>query len=237
MFKARSASPARRRRLRRRWILATTMLAATAAHGADYAFWGPSAKRDKNFGLEVSSLDSVWDYDGVDVDTRIERIGIHWHETLSPRFHGGISLGWMDVTEFSNSVVEGSTNPGYFLGIDLRGLLVAQPRFQLSTRFGASYNSALGASDSELEELSWYEVELALTAQAILGEHVGLYGGGSLAAVDGRRDGDVVVSFESSTAESAFVGLDLRVDRSGHIGFQVQTGRLEGGLLYFRRWF
>jgi len=225
------------RRIAWHWILACAFLSVTPAFGADYAFWQPTAKRDKNFAFEISSFDSVWNYEGADVDTRVERVGINWQETLSPKFHGGVNLGWINVTEFSSPIVEGGTIPGYFVGIDLRGLLIAQPRFQLATRLSATYNNALGGNDAALEELSWYDIEVALTAQIILGEHVGLYGGGSLAALDGRRSGDTTIAFESKESESAFVGLDLRVDRSGHIGFQVQTGRLEGGLLYFRRWF
>ncbi len=194
-----------------------------------------------DFNVHLQSATSDWRYDNETRRTRIGRAGFGWSETLSPRFSGGLLLGYLDLSQADNPIDNGQITTGYYAGLQLNGKIIDTKFLSLKLDLSFIYNSTQKTREDQRVNNVWTQAEANLIARVPLGKRIGIQLGANTYNISGeqRNSGDIssINDFSETTRTGYSAGIDVAVDRSGSIGFDLFAGNREGGRIYFRRRF
>ena len=208
-------------------------------------FTGLSTSHADTRGLDVGmSLykDNIdLNYSGELRETRLTNLDISWIELLGPAIYGGIELGYLEFTQYSNPIPTGQTGSGGYLGLNLSFLMLDTRYFQLLTRLGYRYSYATHHSEGQSVDWDWHQGLIELNGKLAFSDRLAMTLGVSAIAIDGREraDGTVTLAqpFKADQPLSGHLGLQLGLDPDSTIGIQVDVGSLRGGRLTIRRLF
>ncbi len=194
-----------------------------------------------NVGLEFGQNKTDFNYSGDIRETRLTRLGVIWFEPLAPSILGGVELGYLEYTQYSNPIAAGQTGSGEYIGLNLSFLMVTNPHFELLTRLTYRYNDVRHKIDEQVVDLDWHEGRIGLHGKLKFNDSVAMSLGASAHAIDGREatSGPITQAqpFKANEAISGHFGLQLGLDHAGTIGIEIDIGALEGGRLIFQRIF
>lgn len=194
-----------------------------------------------NVGIEFGQNKTDFDYSGEIRETRLTRLGVVWFENLTPAILGGVELGYLEFTQYSNPIPAGQTGSGEYIGINLSFLLVNSQHFELLTRFAYRYNDVRHKIDDQSVDTDWHEGRMGLHTKFKFSDSVAMSLGASAFAIDGREatSGPITQAqpFKANEAISGHFGLQLGLDHAGTIGIEIDIGALQGGRLTFQRIF
>ena len=180
-------------------------------------------------------------YSGNLRETRLTNLEVSWIELLAPSIYGGIELGYLELTQYSNPIPTGQTGGGGFLGLNMSFLLLDTQHFQLLTRLGYRYSEARRTTEGQTVDWDWHQGLIALEGKLSFSERFAMILGVSAIAIDGRERADGTVTqaqpFKADEPLSGHLGLQLGLDPDSTIGIQVDVGSLRGGRLIIRRVF
>ena len=198
-------------------------------------------RRGLHVGLEFGQDKIDLDYSGVQRETRLSRLGVLWYEKLSPSIVGGVELGYLEFTQYSNPIPAGQTGSGEYIGLNLAFLLIETTHFDLLTRLDYRYNDARHSLDDQKINWDWHEGSIGIYSTFKFSNAISLTLGASALAIDGRESATGTITeaqpFKADEPFSGHVGLDLGLDHAGTIGIEISTGSLRGGRLSFQRIF
>jgi len=195
-----------------------------------------------NVGVELGKTKSDWDFSGSIRETRLTRFGIFWNEPLTASIYGGVELGHLEITQYSNPIPAGQTGGGEYIGINLSFLILNTRSFELLSRIAYRYNDARHSIDDQTVEWDWHEGQLGLYSRLKFTDTFSLSAGVSARAIDGRETATGPVSeaqpFRADGSSiSGHLGAQLTLDDAGTIGIEIDTGSVRGGRLSFERVF
>jgi len=195
-----------------------------------------------DFALHLERSDIRLRYDGVTYDSTVERLGVALTQSLGPGLDGILSAGYEDITQSDNPDLAGQAPNGYYGGIALRGHLLSSRRFDATVSLHYSYHhlDAAPASDQDIT-LTWHQAWTELAAGFRPSARLRLFAGARYGFVNGdqRLSGSInrTTRFQQDTGTGYFGGLDVNVDRTGHIGLRVDGGQFRGAEMFFARRF
>lgn len=197
--------------------------------------------RPVDFAMQYQYLTTDLDYGDDKFDTRIWTLGASWYEVFSPRFHGGLKLGYVDVSQSDNPLEAAQTTSGYYLGIVLRTIAWQADAFQTDFNLEYAYYSTDGSQDTQNVDMNWHQFDFSLMGRYRLPAGLRLNGGVSYVLIDGeqRPSGPVSTNtdFDEDQKPSVHLGLSKEIEPDSHIGFEGFVGQRDGWLLSFQRWF
>ena len=180
-------------------------------------------------------------YSGNLRETRLTNLDVSWIELLAPSIYGGIELGYLEITQYSNPIPTGQTGSGGYLGLNMSFLMFDAHHFQLLTRLGYRYSEASHHSEGQTVDWDWHQGLIALEGKLFFSDRFAMVLGVSAIAIDGRERADGTVTqaqpFKADEPLSGHLGLQLGLDPDSNIGIQVDVGSLRGGRLTIRRIF
>lgn len=174
-------------------------------------------------------------------ETALSTLGIAWVERLLPRVYGSLQFGYLEISQPNNPIPAARVTEGSYAGISLHGLLYQGDRLKIDMTVDYRYQQADSNQDDQNIEHTWHQTGLGLQGSYQLIQPLSVSLGVSYHALSGeqRASGNLnqTLKFEEDTHTGYAVGLDLRVERGGHLGLEVYGGNFRGVGLYFRRWF
>jgi len=173
--------------------------------------------------------------------TDIDSLDVIWHQTLNPWLDGIIKLGFLGITQDSNPVPEGQSTTGQYLGIGLRFHLYPGDYLKLFADLDYQYADAESTSTSQTVQMRWHQLSAQLQAEIKLFQYSYLTLSAGTLKIDGDEHASgtttAVISFKNAKSEFGRLGFKIGVDPISHIGIEVVVGAMEGGRIYFQRWF
>lgn len=164
-----------------------------------------------------------------------------WHEHLNNWLDGSIKMGILGVSQGSNPIPEGQSSSGEYLGLGLRFQLYPGTDLKLFADLDYQFSSTRSDTTTQKVESSWHQVSAQLQAEIRLFEYTYLTLAGGTLSIDGDEDATgtttAVVTFKNAKSEFGRLGFKIGVDPSSHIGIEIVKGSMEGGRIYFSRWF
>jgi len=198
-------------------------------------------EKQTDFNLHLQSVKSDWRYDNARYRTRISRAGFGWSETLGPYLSGGLSLGYLDLSQADNPLDTAKLSSGYYGGLQLEGQIIETRYLKLKLNLSFLYNDTQNQDASQKLTNVWTQTEIKLLARIPVSERLSLRLDLNSYRLRGeQRNSGSVSSIDNFTHDQSMgysAGLDVAVDRNGSIGFDWSGGSREGGRVYFQRLF
>lgn len=198
----------------------------------------PGTAFDLHFARENLAVDYADGSAGGDL--RVRRLGLSFHEALSPSTRLGIRLGWAGLTQTGREATRGVDPTGYFAELDFAAQWPR--RAPLALDLGASwrYTSVDETDDAgNRTELDWQSAELRPALRIGLGEAVGLRFGASVIAIDGDelRQGtaSATTRFDAETNTGGFAAIDLAWADGDAITLRARGGNPAGVYVSFEQ--
>ena len=219
-------------------FLVTPMLALAFYSQPSLADYQPGSIR---YALDIERTKSDWQYGTSRFRSKQSLIGISWEEALAPRMKGGISIGYLDLSQPDNPIPAAQVTTGYYAGLNLSLLLLSTDSLQTTLYLDYSYRNSRGTQNSQTAEFVWYQSEAGLQLNWQFLRQTYLIVGGSYHLTDGeqRLSGTLnqVTVFEQDQHTGYQAGLAYQVDRSGAVGASWLGGNRDGVRIYFNRAF
>ncbi len=218
-------------------ILVFMLMAAPMVH-ADGSVYLSSA------GLGVDAYgehsETTFDYNGVPVETRSNRIGLSVQEYYSPWLQPGLTIGYLDVSQNNNPVTNGMDLSGEFVGISLNADALQSESFDLNLGVSYTYNQAEDNLSSQSSKLQWHEVVTSIGTRYKL-DALHLVAGGFVQTIDGDETANGVLTstrnFGHDDSVGAYAGIDLLVPSGGRIVIRVDSGARDNVRISFQQSF
>ena len=193
------------------------------------------------FSLDVGNDTTDFNLSANTYETKSEKLGISWYEPFTPYFHGGLELGYINLTQLDNSLTSAKFTSGQYIGLLLRFLPISFDLFSLSLNANYRYNSTQGTSMNQETRFVWNETLISTELSFQPTSLVGLTAGVEYQLIDGsqRDSGTItqVTAFNTSKNPGYRLGIDITTNRTGVVGFEWFTGFRSGTRLYFTRKF
>jgi hypothetical protein len=172
------------------------------------------------------------------VETRINRLGMQISDHVTGGLWIGIHGGYLSMSQSGNPATQGMDLGGWFLGTSGRWRFLEAGPVALSLLGQYTYNDADSSLDNQRTRYSWHHYGAGLESAFRL-DAVQLRLGVDYSAVDGdeKASGPVQRTLSLSEDESVTsrAALDLFVDPTGWITFQVESGGRRGAGIWFAR--
>jgi len=171
----------------------------------------------------------------------LHRIGIHWYESFSNSFQGGLELGYLDMLQASNPQISAQASVGEYAGLLFRFLLINKNAFAFNINLNYRYNRSKGTSAQQESKFSWHESLIVNELQYKVSNKMNL----SLAAEYRMIDGSLrtttadsmLQTFNTQNPYGVRYGLKYKLSQTEVIGFDWSDGNQSGGKIYFGRSF
>ena len=174
--------------------------------------------------------------------TRADYLGINWYEPFSQYFHGGLELGYIEMTQIDNALATTAQfTSGEYIGLLLRFIPLKTDNFSLILNLNHRYNRTLGNGTNQETQFVWSETALISELHYYPISNLGLMLAAEYHDLDGeQRDlGSVsqITAFQESEQQTYRFGINFTSNRSGVMGLEWFTGFKRGSRLYFLRKF
>ena len=218
-------------------IVALTLAATSPALGAER---GSELLPIIDFELFIQHYDTDLDHNGETFDTTIDKVGIRFFEQTGRYVQGGLTLGWLQLSQDDNPTMQGVSPWGGFLGVALRSDPVDSHRTRVRAQAEYAYHVLDDDSETQDTELEWHQATLELAGTLKFSQlHLTL--GGRSRWIDGEETASGTItqnrSLKQDTEASGYIGLDLIVQETSRLGIYGETGAREGFTLSFGRRF
>jgi hypothetical protein len=218
-------------------LLSAILYSAVCLPVNSFAFSAPD--KAFSFSLHLQRAETTLSYDTQQVDTTTERIGIAMIDLDNPRINLGFRLGQAFVSQADNPETAGLSLSGFYFGLLFRNILFNTTT--LSSTLDTRYLFQHASDDNQGKNLTveWHEFGFQLTVLAKFYSWMDLYGGFDYGLLDGSQRitgvNSRTTNLKREAGSGGFVGLRLRVDRSGYIGFEIQNAPTNTTTIFFER--
>jgi len=171
--------------------------------------------------------------------TSMQRIGIHWYETFSDSFQGGLEVGYLDMLQAQNPQLSAQISAGEYAGLLFRFLLINKNAFAFNINLNYRYSRSKGISEQQKSEFIWHESLLVSDLQYKISNKTKLSLAAEYQLVDGSlrssTSNPAVKTFKTQHPYGVRFGLKYKLSQTEVIGFDWLNGYQTGGKIYFGR--
>lgn len=189
--------------------------------------------------LQIIEIDL--DFEGTLRETEFGSFQIEIREPLAKFLDGGLLFGYLGAKQNSNPILAGQSTAGGYLGFDLNFHLVDTQPFTLDGILDYRYSETSADIDDQKVEWRWHQTRLGMAAGTSLGNTFSIELGAYYLSINGdekaRGTLDQNLDFKAKDSLTAHIGLQLRLDQGGQIGFTYITGSEQGGRISFQQSF
>jgi len=200
-----------------------------------------SKNKRLDFSLDIQNTSEYFKFPSYTYKTKSEQLGISWYEPFSEYFHGGLELGYINMTQIDNSLTSAKFTSGQYAGLLLRFIPINTELFSLTLNANYRYNDTQGTSSNQESRFIWYETLLATELKFQPTSLIGLTFAAEYHLIDGSQQDsgtiNQITAFNAEKQHGTRFGLNFTTNRAEMVGFEWFTGFRSGSRLYFTRKF
>ncbi len=170
-----------------------------------------------------------------------DQVGISWYEPFSQYFHGGLELGYIDMSQIENPLSSAQFSSGQYAGLLLRFLPVDKPYLSLTLNLNYRYNRTEAKSTTQNSQFAWHETLLFSELKFFPTEQFSVVIAAEYQLLNGeQRDSGTITkttSFKEDQQQGYRLGMNFIPYHNGIIGVEWLYGFRQGGIIYFKRRF
>ena len=193
------------------------------------------------FSLDIQNTSTYFKFPSYTYKTKSEQLGISWYEPFTEYFHGGLELGYINMTQIDNSLTSAKFTSGQYAGLLLRFIPINAELFSLTLNANYRYNDTQGTSSNQESRLIWNETLLSTELKFHPTSLIGLTFAAEYHLIDGSQQDsgaiNQIIAFNAENPHGTRFGLNFTTNRTGVVGFEWFTGFRSGSRLYFTRKF
>jgi len=193
------------------------------------------------FFLSVQSQTTHFDFAAKAYQVKSDQVGISWYESFSKYFHGGLELGYIDMSQIDNPLASAQFSSGQYFGILLRFLPIDYPFASLTLNLNYRYNNTEAKSTNQNSEFAWHETLFFSEVELRPFDKISLVLAAEYQDLAGeqRDSGNIsqITHFSASKHLGYRFGINFKPDPTADIGIERLTGYRNGGRIYFKRRF
>ncbi|MCK4865710.1 MAG: hypothetical protein KAT06_09860 [Gammaproteobacteria bacterium] len=194
-----------------------------------------------DFSLDIQNTSEYFQFPSYTYKTKSEQLGISWYESFTEYFHGGLELGYINMTQIDNNLTSAKFTSGQYAGLLLRFIPINAELFSLTLNANYRYNDTQGTSSNQESRFIWNETLLTTELKFQPTSLIGLTFAAEYHLIDGsQQDSGTINQITAFNAEKQYgthFGLNFTTHRTGIVGFEWFTGFRNGSRLYFSREF
>ena len=191
------------------------------------------------FSLDIQNTSTYFKFPSQTYKTKSEQLGISWYEPFTEYFHGGLELGYINMTQIDNNLTAAKFTSGQYAGLLLRFIAINSELFSLSLDANYRYNDTQGTSSNQESRFVWNETLLTTELKFQPTSLIGLTFAAEYHIIDGSQQDsgaiNQITAFNAEKQYGARFGLNFTTNRTGVVGFEWFTGFRSGSRLYFTR--
>lgn len=173
--------------------------------------------------------------------TKTNQLGINWYEPFTQYFHGGLEVGYLEMSQTNNSLASAQFTSGEYAGLLLRFIPLETEHLSLTLNLNYRYSRTMGESTNQETQFAWNEALLITELQYHPISNIGLILAAEYQTLNGeQRDSGMVTKiseFTESEQQNYRFGVNFSSNRTGVVGIEWLTGFKTGTRLYFLRKF
>lgn len=173
--------------------------------------------------------------------TKTNQLGINWYEPFTHYFHGGLEVGYLEMTQADNPLPSAQYTSGEYAGLLLRFIPLVTDKLSLRLNLNYRYNQTRGSSTDQETQFAWNTALFNTELEYQLTNQVGLLVAAEFQSLNGeQRDSGIVskiAEFTESRQQSTRFGVNFFSSRNGVIRIEKITGFNNGTRLNFLRKF
>lgn len=173
--------------------------------------------------------------------TKTNQLGINWYEPFTHYFHGGLEVGYLEMTQADNPLASAQYTSGEYAGLLLRFIPLVTDKLSLSLNLNYRYSQTRGSSTDQETQFAWNSAMFNTELEYQLTNQVGVLVAAEFQSLNGeQRDSGIVskiTEFTESRQQSTRFGVNFFSSRTGVIRIEKITGFRNGTRLYFVRKF
>lgn len=193
------------------------------------------------FSLSVQNEETHFKFPLNKYNVKFDQVGISWYEPFSTYFHGGLELGYIDMSQIENPLTSAQFSSGQYAGLLLRFIPVNNSYLSLMLNLNYRYNKTEGKSATQNTEFAWHQTVFSSEIQFHVSNQISLLLAAEYQHLNGeqRDSGSITQLTPFSEAEQLGyrIGLNFMPYRTGIIGIQWSSGFRDGAQVYFKRRF
>lgn len=193
------------------------------------------------FSLDIQNTSTYFNFPSYTYKTKSEQLGISWYEPFTKYFHGGLELGYINMTQIDNSLTSAKFTSGQYAGLLLRFIPINSELFSLTLNANYRYSDTQGTSSNQETRFVWNETLLTTELKFQPTSLIGLTFAAEYHLIDGSQQDsgaiNQITAFNAEKQHGTRFGLNFTTNRTGVVGFEWFTGFRSGSRLYFTRKF
>ena len=194
-----------------------------------------------DFSLHIQNTSEYFKFPSYTYKTKSEQLGISWYESFTEYFHGGLELGYINMTQINNNISSAKFTSGEYAGLLLRFIPINAEFFSLTLNANYRYNDTQGTSSNQETQFIWNETLLTTELKFQPTSLVALTFAAEYHLIDGsQQDSGAINQITTFNVEKQYgtrFGLNFTTNRAEMVGFEWFTGFRSGSRLYFTRKF
>ena len=186
--------------------------------------------------LDLSNLDSDWDFRGETRESRNSQLQFSIEERTASGLAIGVAIGYFDMRLVSPSDADTLKFDGQYFGIYLRHDYAMTDSLSLHSGLGFKYASGSESGSSEdAAEVDWTETDVEIGI-GIRVANLRIMPFAAWSDVDGDISDDNGTSvFSLEQPDTQGIRFDLYVEQTAFVRIELVTGSRTGGTLVFAR--
>lgn len=173
--------------------------------------------------------------------TKTNQLGINWYEPFTQYFHGGLELGYLEMSQIDNVRTSAQFTSGEYVGLLLRFVPLETDTLSLTLNTNYRYSRTAGNSANQETQFAWNEALFSTELQYQPVDNIGLLFAAEYQVLNGeQRDSGAdtkITEFTESERQNYRFGVNFTSNRTGVVGIEWLTGFKSGTRLYFLRKF
>jgi len=193
------------------------------------------------FSLSIQNQTTRFNFPLNSYEVNADQLAINWYEPFSQYFHGGIELGYLEISQIENPLTSAKFSSGQFAGLLFRFLPLNTATISLTLNLNYRYNRTEGKSLSQNSQFAWHETLFFTELQFQPVDQISLFLAAEYQLLNGeQRDSGTstqITPFSESKQQGYRFGINFKPYRTGIIGIEGFSGFRSGSRLYFTRTF
>ena len=188
--------------------------------------------------LQLEHIKTEFDFNNYITKTTQDTVNLNWFEPLGTNFHGGIEIGYIDLSINQGALTAPVFASGRFAGLLFRYIPINSSRFD--SIFSLNYRY-FHTKSRENTEIIWHQSRISATLVYHLAKKWDVHVSADYRTINGEQrstsGAGQIGEFSAANKEGYRLGINYNINRTGQILLEGLGGYQQGARISFSRYF